>query len=270
MGQGARNLLDPVVRMTVGNDQVLVSVMIRIEKPDSPAAVHVRRHADSGWTGLVGITVVPAIPIDREFLAVEVADEEILAAIAIVVGRVDPHPRPRCSVGVVSHFGCQPDFLEAPSPAIPEEKVGHRIVRNKKVEPPVAIDIGGDGAKGFPPIRADPRILAAVSERIPLVVKEPAWPRLVGERVAVVPGSAFDARLLKLLAVSNEVADVEIESCVCVVVEPYGGCIQAGSLQAQAWGEVGESAIAIIAEQRVGTIVSEVQIGPPVVVEIGG
>src|SRR4051812_36597696 len=120
--------------MRVAKDEVVIPVVIDIEETNTPAAVHLSRGSDPCRAGFIGEQQLATIPINGKSLAVEVADEQILQTIAIVIGRIDSHSRSGISVRGVGNPGLQSDLIELSVAAIHKQEVRDGIIRDEKIE----------------------------------------------------------------------------------------------------------------------------------------
>src|SRR5687767_12844831 len=98
--------------MPVTDDQVFITVVIEIEELYTPSAIHLCGGRDAGRSRIVGECVVAEIAIDREHLAIEVGDEQVLPPIVVEVGCVYTHARPGCAVAVVGNSGIESNLLK--------------------------------------------------------------------------------------------------------------------------------------------------------------
>ena len=159
---------------------------------------------------------------------------------------------------------------ERPVAAVDSTTVLVTVVGDVDVDPTVAVEVVGDDAER-PPVRArDLRLGGNVVEGpVPAVAVEPVGHGQVPLRPAVVPYSGR-RRAVRITAgtVVDVVADVEVEPAVAVEVEKRSRESPAGAARADAVRDVGESTVAVVAEQPVGAEPGEIQIDPTVVVEV--
>src|SRR3989440_12726830 len=100
--------------MAVYQEQIGVSIVVVIKEPQPPSAQHLRRRSD--LSGLARENQVLLFVIKTEKLSIDVGHEKILPAIAIIVPRVNSHPRARFACVAVAHARRQSNFFEFPAP----------------------------------------------------------------------------------------------------------------------------------------------------------
>ena len=79
-------------------------------------------------------------------LEVEVGDDEIEHAVAVVVARVDAHPGARLAVGADRDARGEPGFGELHPAAVVEQEVRHRVVRDEHIRLAVVVVVRDDDA----------------------------------------------------------------------------------------------------------------------------
>ena len=180
VGQVVGNLLDQVIGVPVGDDEVLVSIEIEIIELDAPAAVHLGGSRDAAGTGGILKREVAPIAIDRKTLAVEVRNEQVLEAVIVKVRCVHTHPGPGCAVGTVGYAGIESDLPESAVPVVEEQKIRNGIVGDEKIEKSVVVDVGRDRAECFALVPPNSGGGADIGEcAVPIVAVQAAGPRII-------------------------------------------------------------------------------------------
>ena len=117
-----------------------------------------------------------------------------------------------------------PDLLETQAALVSEEEIGRLIVGDEEVEPPVAVEVGGDDAQA-PAVRVDdPRLGRHVGEPAAVVAEQVVRQRrrILRRAVGVALPLLVPAEI-RLLEVPKQVmADVEVEVAVAVEVGEGG------------------------------------------------
>ncbi len=207
--------------MSVGEDEIGIAVVVVVEELQPPAAQEARSLAD--LAGLVQEGEVFLVLVEAEEFLIDVGDEQVLPAVAVVVGGVNAHPRARRARVAEGHARGQADLLEPAAATVHEEEVGHRVVGDEEIEQPVVVHVGRDRGERLAERLRDAGLLAHVRERpVAVVVEEVAGPRLEDARDAVVASAhaVVAAEDRAVATVLDEAGDEEIELAVAVVVEP--------------------------------------------------
>jgi hypothetical protein len=98
---------------------------------------------------------VAEIPEQAVCLEVEIGDDEIGAAVSVVVARVDAHARPRLAVGRDGDAGAKRRLYETESVHVAEQKVWDAVVGDIDVRPGVAVVVGDDDPEAVAAIGGD-------------------------------------------------------------------------------------------------------------------
>src|SRR5260221_1923366 len=264
-------LFDLVVWMTVRNKKVDVAVIVVIEKLYAPTAHEAGRAADADWNRNVVKRFVVAILVDGVHFLIDIGYEQILPAVLIEVGSVHAHSGSRVALLAECDARRQADLLEFAVAAVAEEKILNRIVGDEEIHPAVIVDVGRDDtpcfAKNFP----DARFSGDVREStIAIVVKQQAarWRVNAGDAVVALAGAFIAAKFAFGFIEVDETANEQIEFAVIVVVKPDGAGRPTRGGEAGFFGNVGESAVAIVAIENVAAILGNVEIGEAVPVVI--
>ena len=101
---------------------------------------------------------------------VDVGDEQIHPTILVEIRRIHAHSRTRPYLQRCRPLLLLRQSLRIPLPAVHEKKVRDRVIGDKKIHPPVIINIGGDHAPGFAGIFGDSGcLLTSVNVPSPLL-----------------------------------------------------------------------------------------------------
>ena len=108
----ARMYFDFVVRVSIGNEQVSVAVVVVVEEFHAPAAHQSRQAPKAHGSGHVLEAEVVSVAIDRIHFLIHIGYEKILPAILIEIRRIDPHAGSFAALLAVGHAGFEPNVLE--------------------------------------------------------------------------------------------------------------------------------------------------------------
>ena len=106
-----RVVVDHVVGVAVGQEQIERSVVIVVEEAQSPAAQEARCLRHLVLEGDVAEGLVLAVLVEREHLLIHVGDEEVLPAIAVEIGGIHAHAGAGAAILAESHFGRERDLF---------------------------------------------------------------------------------------------------------------------------------------------------------------
>ena len=267
-----RVVLDHVVGVAVGQEQIDQAVVVVIEELQAPAAQqpgglrHAVRRRD------VGEELVAVVLVEREHLLIDVGDEQILLPVAVDVGSVDAHPRSGLTVGAESNLRGQRNLLPLALATVREQEVLDGVVGDEQIHQTVVVDVGGDYAKRLAQRPSDVGAGAHVGEgAIAVVPVQHARRRLEDARDAVealteLVVAAEDVAGERKL---HEAAQEQIELAVVVVVEPHRARRPSWRRQAGLVGDVREGAVAVVAIQRAAPVRGDENVGVAVVVVVG-
>ena len=125
--------------VSVHGEDVLLPVQVVVEEEDAEGERQQAGAPDGGARRLVDEQPVALVPIQREHLVGEVADEQVRTARAIVVGRVDAHGAARDAILGERHAGGDALLRERAVAVVSIQLVRLRIVRDEDVGPAVAV-----------------------------------------------------------------------------------------------------------------------------------
>src|SRR5215469_4581985 len=236
--------------MAVGEDEVELAVVVVVEEFEPPAAEEPGGLGDFVRARDIAKGFVFLVAVEREALLVDVGDEEVLVAAAEEIGGIDAHAGSGLAFLAEGNFGGERDLFELAVAAVGVEEILHRVVGDEEVHEAVVVDVGGDHAKAFAERAGNARALLRRCERaIAVIVIEEAGGGLKEARNAVVllAELVVAAGVALAGAVVDETADEEIELAVVIVVEPDCAGGETRRLETGLFGDVGESAVAVVA-----------------------
>src|SRR5438105_7355726 len=179
--------LDFVVGMAVVKKEVRGSVVVVVKKLQSPPAHQSRNLSDTIRNSHVIERFIAIVVIKGVHLPIHVGNKQVHPAVLVVIRRIHAHPGAWPPLGAVTNVGLQAYFLELPVTAINKQKIRHRIIGNEQVHPPVVIDVAGHDTPSLAEGLRNPRFAAHVGKStVAVVVKQPAWHRLINTRDTVV------------------------------------------------------------------------------------
>src|SRR5829696_648218 len=235
----------------VREHEVEISVEVEVDPRDAPAG-EVLAECLSKVRPRVGEGLAGCAPVHRMELPARVRHEQVLAAVAAVIGGGDPHARVR----VVDALRPGP-LLEFEAERRPRtahvqvEPVRVEVVRDVKIEAPVTVCVREDGAEAVVDLRLlEPGLAPDLAEtgtavRAWAFVEVEAVPHAgdVGGESAGGPGDRIrDIRVA---------GDEEVRAAVAVDVADRGAGVPAGLVDPGRSRSFGEGAVAVAPEQRV-------------------
>ncbi len=167
-------LLDVVVHVSVGDEEIEPAVVVIIEETGSEPEVVQAHLPEPGGEGNLGV-VRPVVTVQGVVLQLVVGDEEIEVAVVVVIPGVDAHARLRLAVGAQRRSREQADLVEAAS-LVAVQKIGGHVVGDVDVGVTVAVEIPADGSEDVAGI-IHSRRRAAVREAAGAVADEIPIPR---------------------------------------------------------------------------------------------
>src|SRR5258708_6790522 len=211
------------------------------------------------------------VAVDRIHFLVDVGDEQILPAVLIEIGGIDAHAGAFAPVLTVGHAGAETHLFKFSVVLVHEKEICDRVVGDEEIHPTVVVHVRGNHAPGFTERFADAGFLSDVGKgAIAIVVKEPAFCRLVDARNAVVAfafalvSAKFIFRFIEIDKAANE----QVQLAVIVVVEPDRAGGPAGSGDSGLLSHIGERAITIVVVQDAAAVLRDVQIWKAVAIVI--
>src|SRR5438093_522896 len=214
---------DIVEDVTVGNNDIPAPIVIVVDESRSKAAV-----VPGGVTQLCGKRriferSVSQIAIETRVLVVEMGHENVHPSSSPGVGRVGSHSRFAPSGFANSHARSESNLPKGPVALVLKQKVGHGIIRDENVLPPVLVEIQGDNPKAVPRLGSHAGGFAHVRKgAIPLVMVQRRGLSPVNIRMAV--GAIFGPPTAAIVfrRPVHIIGDYQVEIAVLVIIKP--GC----------------------------------------------
>ena len=222
-----------------------------------------------GHAGVLEVAA-PVVSVEREGLADDVRDEEIVVAVAVEVSRRDPHAAFRVPGRVQRGAGERPIVHERAVVVIDPELVGGRVVGDVEIEPAVAVQIIGDNAEPGAVGAGDPGRFGDVGEMAVTVVPiQTIGCRAIGSRSAVIAR----ARPVRAGLVTGEreiqvVRHEQIEIAIAVVIEEGRARAPERIAHARVACHIGERPVSVVAKQRIRSEARDEEIQVAVVVVV--
>src|SRR5882724_1684748 len=247
--------------MAVAQQNIGPAVVIEVEKRRAPAE-KTRVAAETSLKRRVVEGVVAEIVIEAGSVAGEIRLDDVEASVAVIIGRRDAHAGLRFAVRPVGHAGFGCNFGECAVVIVLVEGGGGRIVGYVDVGPAIVVEIGGQHAEAvsagrfqYAGFRRNIRegSIAVIVEQNIFAAIETRWATrdfqsFIETRAAFRRRDGLDVEI-------DVVGDEQVEMAVTVVVEEGAAGIPARELtasgsDARMFGNVGEGAVAVVAEER--------------------
>ncbi len=265
-------LLDLVVHVRVGGEDVLPPVVVEVEEAVPPPAA--RRHQPAEPAGMRDVLeeALPHVPVQREALPRERGDMDVGPPVVVVVAEVDAHGRHLLPVLGERDAGQQGRLLEGAVLAVVQQEARELVVGDVHVQEAVAVVVG-EGEPHAPALDLpQARFHGHVLERaVPAVVVQGQGHGREPLRMAVHANAArrVPAEAVHLGRPHRVVDDQEVEPAVVVVVEPAAadGPLVGGNAGLR--GDVFETS-ADVAIQHLAMHAGHEEVGGAVVVVVRG
>src|SRR5215813_14404196 len=105
-------LFDLVIRMSVGDEQIQIPIVVIVEKLYSPSAHEPCYASKSHWLSQIVEGKVVITAIDGVHLLVDIGYEEVLPAVLIEIGRIDSHARAGSPILAIGHTSLECHLLK--------------------------------------------------------------------------------------------------------------------------------------------------------------
>src|SRR5687767_7936194 len=206
-------------------------------------------------------------------LLVQIRDNDIEQSIAIHVGHIRSHSSQRPSFGADRGAGPKANFVENPLALVVKQEVGDGVIGNVNVRPSIVVIVSEDNAEAVSVSSIDAGLLADVRERaVGVVTVQDVGKTLVD--VGMTVGANVHTGSAILIVVDGEVHVVrDKEIHVTIVIDVGKGTTRApesGTPGVRPGSDVQKRTAPIVSVEFVGTDTSDIKIGPPIVVVIGG
>ena len=263
------DLLHVVEHVSVDHQQILIPVVVKIQEPGAESQQKLIPSGHSGGGPLIGEQPVLVVAVESVGLHIVIGHDDIHQAVPVVVGRVGAHSRFGIGFFVIAGAGKQGHVFESTLAVVLIVEIPYRVVGDVEVHPAVIVEIG----------RHHPQALALRIEdagrggHVPeaaaaQVLVEPVGDAVVVARITVgsdvlqlAVGTGFEAGL-------QVVGHVEIQVTVIVHVEKGGAGAPVGTTDAGFGRNVAEGSVPVVAKERIGSEVGDVDVPVAVVVVI--
>ena len=112
VGHVRRVDLDLVVGVTVRDKQILIPIIVVIQKFHTPPTHQTGRRSNSQRSRHIIECPVVIVPIDRIHFLIDIRNKQVLPTILVVVGRIDTHPGTSAPVLAVPDTGFKARFFK--------------------------------------------------------------------------------------------------------------------------------------------------------------
>src|SRR3954463_3304392 len=131
----AGKLLDVIADMGIGGEEILESIVVEVNKPNTPASQPSREPAHMGRIGLVPKASIPGVSKHWIRLAGQRGVNEVGPAVVIVVAKIYAHPRDRLSIIRKRNACIQRYLFKLAVLQVVKEKRRFRVVGDVEVRP---------------------------------------------------------------------------------------------------------------------------------------
>ena len=121
------------IDVAVGDEEVLVLVVVVIEKTRAKGQVGQARLGEAGRSAGHGKGPVAAIAVQGVVVVLKVGDQKVAVAVAIAVPIRDAHAGLRPALGTESGTSLHADVAELAVSFVPIEKIGGRVIGHVEV-----------------------------------------------------------------------------------------------------------------------------------------
>src|SRR5947207_7039685 len=152
------------VDMTIGNNDVLPTIVVEIEKLHSEAQKRNADQAELGWPRNIGELSLPVVVVQVVCIVGEVRFDDLRQAITIKIGGINPHTGLRAPIGAEGDARHHPDLLESAVTIVVVEEAWGRVVRDVEIEAAIAVEVQPDNAQAVFRFRINAQLLGDVGE----------------------------------------------------------------------------------------------------------
>jgi hypothetical protein len=153
-----------VLDVAAGYESVLPAIVVEVVQADTPAGPRKAGGSDAARGAEVGELAAADVPQQGERLIGQSGDEGIFTAVVIVIAKVETHGRDGIAILVVGDAGGQALLAERAVALVVKQEVGHRIVRDHHVQPPIAVVVSEGQAHAFAKVSGDARLARDVAK----------------------------------------------------------------------------------------------------------
>jgi hypothetical protein len=263
-------LLDGILQMTGSGEYFAFTIVVQVNKSAPPGDQGERTDADTGGGGNILEQEIAQVAVEGGDLVLVIGDEDVWQAIAIVIGRIGAHGALFVAELIKGHAGQQADFLEGAVAAVTEEIILHDIVTDEDVRPAITVKIRADHPHSITTVTTDAGAFGDIFERAvaPVAVKAIGH-RWIRARIAIHGNAGAGAGLKGIEIKVQVIGDVKIQMAVTIKVKKGTASAEGCIPHPCEFSDIGERAVAVIAEERVATKVGDEDVFVAVVIVIG-
>ena len=228
--------------------------------------------ADAGSGALLREQAGSVVHVERASLAGELGNEQVLVAVVVEVAEVHSHVRLGFSGFTERHAPQRRQVPERAIALVDPELVLLLIVRDEDVDPSVPVHVGSRHPERRAERARHARGCRHVSERaVSAIPIEPAGLGAVHLGHAVVLRACrVKTGQVHVECVVQVVADEQVEPSVAIGVDERRRDAPGGIVRAAGGRDLDERAVTLVPKHLVGAEAREVQVNPPVVVDVPG
>src|SRR5262249_19905954 len=140
--QGRIDLLHIVEHVALRHKQVLPAVVVEVLKAHAPSGTERSQRSQATFQALVGkkppaVVVIQGVDLPRQH-----GNENIGAAIVVIVLKDNAHPGKTFAVGSETCSGFESAFLKGAIAGVVKQKLLHAVIRDENVRKSVAVVVG--------------------------------------------------------------------------------------------------------------------------------
>src|ERR1700733_7409140 len=251
--------------MSLNDECILPSVVVKVLQSDSPARHVSREHAEPCFQFLRAEQSPAVIMKNNVGLVRELGDEKVGKAIVVVVLKNDAHARRHSAALRKRRTRLQTTFGEGTVPVVVKKKLIRDVIGHKNVRESVTVIVGERDAETMPLLWGEARSDAHILKRAvsPIVMKDVCDGR---ERTRRAVRGSFGAARFAFLDAPIEIAgNKQIESAVVIVIEKSRGDRPTARGDTSLRGDIRKSAVPIVVIQKIFSEVGHVDVGKAVI-----
>ena len=260
-----------IIHVGVGRKDILPSVIVEIEKSDTPAAIRSTERPHSRPVADISELTLAAIPKQRKSLACERGYGNVWQSVIIDISKIRTHTGHLCTRIGQSCARIESYFLEAAIPQIVEEGIRELIVGDEKILVTITVVIGHTDSHPFAGVFCQAGCLGHISEasaaQIAIeLVRCPS--NNLGWQSS--PDVAFLIAAESIVAGSplDVIHDEKIQETVVIEVQPRGPNRPLAAAYARLRRHIFECAVTAISIQDVLADTRDKKVNMAVVVEV--
>ena len=260
---------DVIHRMPVCNENVLVTVVIVIQKADAPAEVAMCMLRDARRNRGINEKIVAFVVIERVSLILEVAYRRVKSSIVIVVGESGTHPCFFLSRVAAADTGKQSDFFKSAIASVLKEVVEILVIRDVNVGIAIVVNIPDGDSE---PVRRRNVCKAVLfgEGAVAVVMIKAVRLRWITARAAVNRDALPVARFVCEGRIIGVIGNVEFEKSIVVQFGERAASAPLRVSDVCCLRDIGEGGIAVVAVKDVRSEVCHIDVNVAIVIVIAG